>query len=123
RRVAAFLARRRADGQPAPTVSVAGRITARRDHANSLSLDLRAETGRVQVYLKKQTLGEQRYALLSHGLDLGDFLAARGELGKTRMGGRTVFAAEAELLTKSLAVPPKEWFGLADVETRYRQRY
>ena len=112
-----------ADGQPAPTVCVAGRITARRDHGSSLFLDLRDETGRVQVYLRKQTLGEARYALLSHGLDLGDFLAARGELGKTKMGERTVFAAEAELLTKSLAVPPKEWFGLADVETRYRQRY
>ncbi|HZJ69480.1 MAG TPA: amino acid--tRNA ligase-related protein, partial [Planctomycetota bacterium] len=112
-----------ADGQPAPTVCVAGRITARRDHGSSLFLDLRDETGRVQVYLRKQTLGEERYALLSHGLDLGDFLAARGELGKTKMGERTVFAAEAELLTKSLAVPPKEWFGLADVETRYRQRY
>jgi lysyl-tRNA synthetase class 2 len=121
--VSEALALATADGQPQPTVSVAGRVTARRDHGSSLFLDLRDETGRVQVYLQRKVLGEERYALLAHGLDLGDFLAARGELGKTRMGERTVFAAEAELLTKSLAVPPKEWFGLADVETRYRQRY
>ena len=112
-----------AEGQPSPTVSVAGRIMARRDHGNSLFLDLRDESGRVQVFLRRQALGDERFELLSHGLDLGDFLAARGELGRTKMGERTVFAAQAELLTKSLAVPPKEWFGLADVETRYRQRY
>ena len=121
--VADVLALASDEGQPAPTVSVAGRVTARRDHGSSLFLDLRDETGRVQVYLRKQTLGDERYALLRDGLDLGDFLAARGELGRTKMGERTVFAAEAELLTKSQAVPPKEWFGVSDVETRYRQRY
>jgi lysyl-tRNA synthetase, class II len=121
--VAEALALAPGDDQPGPTVTVAGRVTARRDHGSSLFLDLRDETGRLQVYLRKQTLGEPQYALLAHGLDLGDFVAARGPLGKTKMGERTVFAEGCELLTKSQAVPPKEWFGLADVETRYRQRY
>ncbi|HZM00903.1 MAG TPA: amino acid--tRNA ligase-related protein, partial [Planctomycetota bacterium] len=122
-RISDVLALTPGEGQAAPVVSVAGRITARRDHGNSLFLDLRDESGRIQVFLRRQALGDECFELLGHGLDLGDFLAASGELGRTKMGERTVFAAEAELLTKSLAVPPKEWFGLADVETRYRQRY
>ena len=123
RAIAEVLAQEDPDAAPRGTVTVAGRVTARRDHGTSLFVDLRDDSGRVQVYLQSKALGPERYAALQHGLDLGDFVAARGELGRTRMGEVTVFAAAAELLTKSLAVPPKEWFGLADVETRYRQRY
>jgi lysyl-tRNA synthetase class 2 len=111
------------DAEPRASVSVAGRILARRDHGSSLFVDLRDGSGRVQAYLQKQALGPQVYETYQHGLDLGDVLAVRGELGRTRLGEVTVFATAVQLLTKSLAVPPKEWFGLADVETRYRQRY
>lgn len=123
RLVADVLARENPDATPRAVVTVAGRITARRDHGSSLFADLRDESGRCQAYLQRKALGEARYEALQHGLDLGDVLAVRGELGRTKMGEVTVFASAAELLTKSLAVPPKEWFGLADVETRYRQRY
>jgi lysyl-tRNA synthetase class 2 len=111
------------EADPRTTVVVFGRISARRDHGNSLFIDVRDESGRLQVYLQKKVLGEEIFDLLQHGLDLGDFVAVSGELGRTRMGEVTVFATAAELLTKSLAVPPNEWFGVTDVETRYRQRY
>jgi lysyl-tRNA synthetase class 2 len=111
------------DAVPRPRVSVAGRILARRDHGSSLFVDLRDDTGRLQTYLQRKALGEDVFETYRHGLDLGDVLAVQGELGRTRLGEVTVFASGVQLLTKSLAVPPKEWFGLADVETRYRQRY
>ncbi len=110
------------DGERA-TATVAGRVASLRDHGNSLFVDLRDDSGRVQVFLRKKALGEERFTLLKEVLDLGDFLAARGELARTRMGETTVFADDVELLSKSLFAPPSEWYGLADVETRLRRRY
>jgi lysyl-tRNA synthetase class 2 len=121
--ITAVLARHDPDAPVRATVTVAGRVTARRDHGKSLFLDLRDDSGRLQAYLQSKVLGAERFELLAGGLDLGDFVAVRGEFGKTRMGEATVFATGCELLTKSLATPPAEWYGLADVETRYRQRY
>ncbi|HEX5011357.1 MAG TPA: lysine--tRNA ligase [Planctomycetota bacterium] len=123
RRIAEALAGTDPDAAPRAVVTVAGRVTARRDHGSSQFLDLRDESGRVQVYVQKKVLGEGPYAQLLDTLDLGDFLAARGELGRTRLGEVTVFAQDAELLTKTLSQPANEYFGVADVELRYRQRY
>jgi len=123
RRIADLLAAHDPDATPRAVVTVAGRVTARRDHGNSQFVDLRDESGRVQVYLQKKALGEEAFARLADALDLGDVLAARGELSRTRLGEVTVFAQAAELLAKSLAQPPNEYFGVQDVELRYRQRY
>ncbi len=123
RRIADLLAAHDPDAAQRAVVTVAGRVMARRDHGNSQFLDLRDESGRVQVYLQKKALGEEAFAGLTALLDLGDVVAARGELGRTRLGEVTVFAQAAELLSKSLAQPPNEWFGVQDVELRYRQRY
>ncbi|GJM22537.1 MAG: lysine--tRNA ligase [Planctomycetota bacterium] len=111
------------DAEPRAAFGVAGRVMALRDHGNSLFLDVRDATGRLQLYLRKKDLGEEAFKLLKQNLDLGDFVAAHGELGRTRLGEATLFVSAAELLSKSLAVPPSEWYGLSDVETRYRQRY
>ncbi|MGQ0552546.1 MAG: lysine--tRNA ligase [Planctomycetota bacterium] len=123
RPISAWLLEADPDCEPRVQVTVAGRITAHRDHGNSLFLDLRDDGGKIQVFLQRKVLGEETYALLQQALDLGDHLAVQGELGRTRLGEVTIFVSRAELLTKSLAAAPKEWFGLADVETRYRQRY
>lgn len=117
------LAEHDADAEPRAAFGVAGRVMALRDHGNSLFLDVRDATGRLQLYIRKKDLGEEPFKLLKHNLDLGDFVAAHGEFGRTRLGEVTLFVDAAELLAKSLAVPPSEWYGLADVETRYRQRY
>jgi lysyl-tRNA synthetase class 2 len=110
-----------AAGEP-PTVVAAGRMTAQRDMGKATFVDLRDGSGKIQVYLKSNVLGEKAYAGL-RDLDLGDFLGVRGSLFRTRAGEVTVEAAEYTLLAKSLQPLPEKWHGLVDTETRYRQRY
>ncbi len=123
--IAALLARADpdAEGEARTVATVAGRAVSVRDHGNSLFVDLRDDSGRLQAFVRKKALGEEAFALLKETLDLGDFVACRGELARTRMGEVTLFAADLELLSKSMYAPPSEWFGLADVETRLRRRY
>ena len=108
-------------GDP-PVVTIAGRLTALRDMGKASFIDLRDGSGKIQVYLKSDVLGERAYANL-HDLDLGDFLGVTGKLFRTRAGEVSVEAAEYTLLAKSLQPLPEKFHGLVDVETRYRQRY
>ena len=108
-------------GEP-PTVIVAGRMTASRDMGKATFVDVRDGSGRLQVYLKSDILGERVYAAL-RDLDLGDFLGVTGPLFRTRSGEVTVEARDFQLLAKSLQPLPEKWHGLVDTETRYRQRY
>jgi lysyl-tRNA synthetase class 2 len=123
--VAELLARADPDAEPEQraVATVAGRVASVRDHGNSLFLDVRDESGRIQVYLRKKTLGPETFQLFKEALDLGDFVACRGEVGRTRMGEVTLFTETVELLTKTMQAPPGEWYGLADVEARLRRRY
>ncbi|MDO8614831.1 MAG: lysine--tRNA ligase [Dehalococcoidia bacterium] len=105
-----------------PAVTVAGRITALRNMGKASFLDLRDGSGRIQVYLKQETLGPQAYELLRE-LDLGDFLGVTGAMFRTKTGEPTVEAQEYTVLAKALRPPPEKWHGLQDVEVRYRQRY
>lgn len=103
-------------------VAIAGRITAYRDMGKSQFLDLRDQSGRLQIYVQKQTLGDESYDTFKL-LDLGDFLGVRGTLFVTRTGEISVKVTEYVILAKALRPPPEKWHGLSDVETRYRQRY
>ena len=123
RTVADLLAAEDPDAEPAAVLALAGRLTALRDHGNSLFLDLRDATGRIQVFVQKKAVGPERFALFRDNLDLGDFLAATGEFRRTKKGEPTLFASGLRLLTKSMKAPPKEHFGLADVEARLRERH
>ncbi len=102
--------------------SIAGRMTEFRAHGKSVFAAVRDETGRMQVYFKKDDLGEDGFATLQD-LDIGDFIGATGKLFRTRTNEITVHVARFELLTKTLRPLPEKWHGLTDVETRYRQRY
>jgi lysyl-tRNA synthetase class 2 len=84
--------------------------------------DLRDGSGRIQVYLRRDALGDEAYEALND-LDLGDFLGVTGTLFRTRTREITVDASEYTILAKALRPPPEKWHGLQDVETRYRQRY
>ncbi len=103
-------------------VTIAGRMTEFRGHGKSVFAALRDETGRIQVYFKKDALGEEIFTTLDD-LDIGDHLGVEGTLFRTRTGEVTVQVERFELLTKSMRPLPEKWHGLTDVETRYRQRY
>jgi len=104
-------------------VAVAGRVTAFRRMGRAAFLDLRDGTGRIQAYFKQETIGAERYEMLLHDVDLGDFLGVTGTLFHTKSGEPTIEAQTFTLLTKALRPPPEKWHGLQDVEIRYRQRY
>jgi lysyl-tRNA synthetase class 2 len=115
------------------TVRVAGRIVAWRAHGKTTFAHLSDETGRIQLYFKKDQLGEEQYAALDLW-DIGDVVGVTGPLFRTRTGEVTVRVSEAQMLAKSLRPLPfgKEEVvdgmtvrhsGFADPEQRYRQRY
>lgn len=100
---------------------IAGRLVARREHGKTVFCHIEDGTGRIQVYFRKDTIGD-RFALLEL-LDLGDFLGISGEPFRTKTGEPTILVQSFELLAKSLKPLPEKWHGLKDTETRYRQRY
>jgi lysyl-tRNA synthetase class 2 len=101
---------------------VAGRIVAMRTMGKATFLSLRDRTGDLQIFVKKDKVGEQAYELLKLA-DLGDIAFARGRAMRTRTGELSIEATEFRLLTKALRPLPEKWHGLTDHETRYRQRY
>ena len=103
-------------------VSVAGRVTAHRDMGKSMFIDVRDQSGRLQVYAQKNVLGDEQFEIFRH-LDLGDFIGARGTLFTTKTGEISIRLTSFVILAKALRPPPEKWHGLADTEIRYRQRY
>jgi lysyl-tRNA synthetase class 2 len=85
-------------------------------------LHIKDWSGKLQVYVKMNTVGEEKYEIFRL-LDLGDIIGVEGGLVKTRTGEITVFADDITVLSKALLPPPEKWHGLKDVEIRYRQRY
>ena len=101
---------------------VAGRVLAVRNFGKAAFMDVHDSTGKIQVYVRKDQVGDEAYAVFKL-LDLGDIVGVQGELGKTRTGEVTIFARQLCILSKALLPPPEKWHGLRDVEIRYRQRY
>ncbi len=109
-------------GQAPVNAALAGRIVAMRTQGKVVFADLRDGSGKIQLFIKQNTVGDAAYDALKD-LDLGDFIGARGHVQRTKMGEITLFVEQYELLTKSLRAMPEKYHGLTDVETRYRQRY
>ncbi len=103
-------------------VAIAGRLMAWREHGGSIFTDLEDESGKIQLFFKKDVLGKKKFGFLEL-LDFGDFIEARGKVFKTKAGEITVEVEDYNLLAKSLRPLPSKWHGLKDVEERYRQRY
>lgn len=103
-------------------VKVAGRIMAKRDQGKIMFLELRDATADIQLFCRINTLGEEVYAELKD-LDVGDWIGVSGTMIRTRRGQLSVAVESFELLSKSLRPLPEKFHGLADKETRYRQRY
>jgi lysyl-tRNA synthetase class 2 len=102
-------------------VEVAGRIMAWREHGNVIFADLKDETGQIQLWFQKNSLGDNFKTLKL--FDIGDILYAKGKVTKTTAGELSVDVSDFQLLTKSIRPLPSKWHGFKDVEERYRKRY
>ncbi len=105
------------------SVSVVGRMISLRGMGKSSFAHLADGTGRIQIYLRRDVLGDEAYELFNETVDIGDFLGVTGRLFRTRTGEVTVEAHSYQFLAKALRLLPEKWHGLRDTETRYRQRY
>ena len=107
------------DGQP---VVIAGRLMTIRSHGKTAFANLRDLSGDIQVYFRKDVMGEEAYKYVKM-LDMGDIVGIEGHVFKTQKGEITVKVNKLNLLSKSLRPLPEKWHGLKDTELRYRQRY
>ena len=103
-------------------VSVSGRMMAKRVMGKASFIKLQDRSGQIQVRLERDRLADGIYQGFKKW-DVGDIVGAKGELFRTKTGELTVMADDVQLLTKSLRPLPEKFHGLADQETRYRQRY
>ncbi len=106
----------------AVTVKVAGRLVVFRDMGKSQFVKILDQQGQIQLYVKKDVIGDEAYASFKK-LDLGDIIGAEGTLFKTKTGEITVRVERYVLVSKALRPLPEKWHGLTDSETVYRQRY
>jgi lysyl-tRNA synthetase class 2 len=103
-------------------VTLAGRVLSLRGHGKASFAHIKDRTGRIQIYVRQDSVGETAYHLFRR-IDIGDFLGIHGRVFRTKTGELTVHVERLELLAKSLRPLPDKWHGLSDVEVRYRQRY
>ncbi|MDR0903710.1 MAG: lysine--tRNA ligase [Ruminococcus sp.] len=104
------------------TVSIAGRMMFKRTMGKASFCDIRDNTDRMQIYVKRDDVGEDSYAEFKK-FDIGDILGIEGFVFRTQKGEISVHAKSVKLLSKSLLPLPEKWHGLKDTDMRYRQRY
>jgi len=102
--------------------TIAGRIMAIRSFGKAAFLHIQDESGRIQVYIKRDVVGQEKYRTFKK-LDIGDIAGFSGGLFRTKKNELTLQADSFKAITKSLRPLPEKFHGLTDVETRYRQRY
>lgn len=103
-------------------VSIAGRIRAIRRHGGGSFFDLEDFDGKIQIWINLDAVGKNVYELFEK-VDVGDIAGVKGYIFKTAKGELSVWVEEFDLLAKSIRPLPSKWFGLKDVEKRYRERY
>ncbi len=103
--------------------TIAGRLVGLRDHGKTYFGHLQDRSGRMQIYIKKDEIGEEAFAFLKEFIDMGDIIWVKGPLFVTKTGEPTIKVHQFELLSKCLYPLPEKFHGLTDVEQRYRQRY
>ena len=112
-----------ADATTGETVAVAGRIVLKRDSGKLCFATLRDGSGDLQVMLSLDKVGDESLDLWKRDIDLGDHVQVEGEVISSRRGELSVLAESWTLVSKALRPLPEKWKGLADPETRVRQRY
>ncbi|KKP52570.1 MAG: Lysine-tRNA ligase [Candidatus Woesebacteria bacterium GW2011_GWB1_33_38] len=102
-------------------IAVAGRLLSLRGHGNVIFADLVDESGKIQLFFQKKVLNDQ-FKILKL-IDIADFIAVKGKVIKTIVGEISIDISEFQILVKSIKQLPSMWYGLKDVEERYRKRY
>jgi lysyl-tRNA synthetase class 2 len=108
--------------QEGKRLSLCGRIMARRSHGKATFMDLKDASGKIQLYLKEDIVGKDKFAL-NELVDIADIISVKGELFKTHTGEPTLKVEDFAILSKALRPLPEKWHGLKDIDLRYRQRY
>ena len=104
------------------TVAVAGRLVSKREMGKTIFAHIRDTSATLQLFIRKNDIGDEAFKIFK-GLDLADFVGTNGTLFTTKTGEISVKVSDFVVLAKALRPPPDKWHGLADQETRYRQRY
>ena len=110
------------EGYEGKVVRIAGRLMSKRGQGKVMFCDLQDSTGRIQLFVKIDELGEEEYARFKKN-DIGDIVGAEGEVFKTKTGETSIRTSSVTLLSKSLLPLPEKYHGLTDKEARFRQRY
>ncbi len=111
------------DGHSTETLTLTGRIVGFRHMGKTVFAHIRDGYGQIQLYVRKDQIGEEAFADLLKLYDLGDFVQATGTLFRTKTGEISLRTVSMTMLSKALNAPPEKWHGIQDVEIRYRQRY
>ena len=104
-------------------ITLVGRIRSIRGHGGSTFCHIEDGSGQIQIYLKQNKVGKKEYQLFLDNIDIGDFTEVTGLLFKTKKGEKTLEVSKWRILAKALLPLPEEWYGLKDVEERFRKRY
>ena len=103
-------------------VSIAGRIMSKRDQGKVIFTHVQDFSGRIQIYIRRDELGETFFDLISK-FDVGDIIGVEGKVFRTKRGEISIHAHNVKLLSKAMRPLPEKFHGLTNVETRYRRRY
>ncbi len=104
-------------------IVLAGRIMAQRGHGGATFLDINDGSGKIQVIIKQDKIGEKGYQFFLDVFDIADFVEIKGVLFTTARGEKTIEAEDYKMLSKALLPLPEKWHGLSDVEEKLRKRY
>lgn len=104
-------------------VKVAGRILTKRAHGKASFATILGDGSKIQIYLRIDSLGDEKYNFFKKHINVGDFIAIKGIIFKTHTGETTIEGNEIKLISKALLPLPEKWHGIENPEVRYRQRY
>jgi lysyl-tRNA synthetase, class II len=111
------------DEKESKLYEVAGRILTARMHGKAAFVTIQDATGKLQLYLREDIIGESAFSFLHHLIDIGDIIWCTGKSFRTKTGEITIKVQEFTLLSKCLYPLPEKFHGIADKEIKYRQRY
>lgn len=111
------------DQKESPVYQIAGRLMAIREHGKTIFATMQDASGKLQIYIKHDAVGDEQFEIFKHLIDIGDIVWCQGTAFKTKMGEITLKVDLFVLESKCLHPLPEKFHGLADVETKYRQRY